>query len=386
MRITRLAEKTIPLRSSIRNAWIDFSEMTCSVVSITTDLRRGGRQVVGYGFNSNGRYGQPGLLRERFMPRLLAATEKDLLDPETGKLEPSRVHEVLMANEKPGGHGERSVAVGVLDMAIWDIAAKIEDIPLAVLLARRHDRLAAPRVPVYAAGGYYDRGKGLQALRAELEGYLARGFTEIKIKIGGVEIAQDLERIDLAIEVAGAPSRVAVDANGRLDLDSALAYARAIESLGLKWYEEPVDPLDYASLSAVAAVFRPPLATGENLFSVQDVRNLLRYGGLRSASDFLQMDPVLGYGLVEYERMLAAIDEFGWDRSQCVPHGGHLLNLHIAAGLGLGAIEVYPSVFEPFGGLGDDVSFESGVVDVGDAPGLGLERNSALFEILKALG
>lgn len=149
MRILDVRESTKPISSSIRNAYIDFTRMTTSLVAVVTDVIREGRRVVGYGFNSNGRYGQGGLIRERFVPRLLEADPKTLLDDAGTNLDPDRVWRTLMANEKPGGHGERSVAVGTIDMAIWDAVAKIAGQPLFRLLAGRHGVEPDPRVFVY---------------------------------------------------------------------------------------------------------------------------------------------------------------------------------------------------------------------------------------------
>src|SRR5215213_647308 len=182
MRIVDIVETTVPIKSEIRNAYIDFSQMTVSVVAIVTDVVRDGSKVVGYGFNSNGRYAAGGLLRERFIPRLQSADPREILDDEGTNLDPHRIWRVLMANEKPGGHGERSVAVGTLDMAVWDAVAKIAGMPLFRLLAARHGVEANPRVFVYAAGGYYYPGKHDAALRAEMRGYLARGYNVVKMK------------------------------------------------------------------------------------------------------------------------------------------------------------------------------------------------------------
>src|SRR3982750_3248028 len=146
MRIVAVEERTLPIASSIANAYIDFSQMTLSLVAVVTDVVRDGRRVVGYGFNSNGRYGQGGLIRERFAPRLLEADAASLLDASGDNLDPDRVWAAMMINEKPGGHGERSVAVGTLDMAVWDAVAKIAGKPLFRLLAERHGRDADPRV------------------------------------------------------------------------------------------------------------------------------------------------------------------------------------------------------------------------------------------------
>jgi len=155
VRIVDISEVTKPISSPIRNAYIDFSKMTTSLVAVVTDAVRDGKRVIGYGFNSNGRYGQGGLIRERFAPRLLEADPNKLLNEAGDNLDPDKVWSTLMANEKPGGHGERSVAVGTIDMAVWDAVAKIAGKPLFQLLAERHKRNADPRVFVYAAGGYY---------------------------------------------------------------------------------------------------------------------------------------------------------------------------------------------------------------------------------------
>src|SRR5512144_2264461 len=194
VRIVDVREITKPISSPIRNAYIDFTKMTTSLVAVVTDVVRDGKRVVGYGFNSNGRYGQGGLIRERFAPRLLEADPKSLCDASGDNLDPDKVWAAMMSNEKPGGHGERSVAVGTIDMAVWDAVAKISGKPLFRLLAERHKRSANPKVFVYAAGGYYYPGKDLSMLRAEMRGYLDRGYTVVKMKIGsGLDL--DLERI-----------------------------------------------------------------------------------------------------------------------------------------------------------------------------------------------
>jgi L-alanine-DL-glutamate epimerase-like enolase superfamily enzyme len=140
MRIVDVCEITKPIASPIRNAYIDFSRMTASLVAVVTDVKRDGRRVVGYGFNSNGRYGQGGLIRERFRDRILEAEPTSLLAETGNNLDPHRVWAAMMTNEKPGGHGERSVAVGTLDMAVWDATAKIAGKPLFRLLAERSGR------------------------------------------------------------------------------------------------------------------------------------------------------------------------------------------------------------------------------------------------------
>ncbi|MEO8080151.1 MAG: mandelate racemase/muconate lactonizing enzyme family protein, partial [Caldimonas sp.] len=339
MKIVDIRESTRPIRSSIRNAYIDFSKMSLSLVAVITDVVREGRPVIGYGFNSNGRYGQGALMRERFIPRLLEAAPETLLD-ERGTLDPHRVWATMMTNEKPGGHGERSVAVGTIDMAIWDAVAKIEDKPLYQLLAERHgDGQPKRDVFVYAAGGYYWPGQGIEGLEREMRSYLERGYAVVKMKIGGAPLAEDCARIEAVLRLLGPGQRLAVDANGRFDLATAVAYAKALSAYDLFWYEEAGDPLDYALQAELATHYQGPMATGENLFSMQDARNLVRYGGMRPDRDWLQFDCALSYGLVEYLRTLAMLKEHGWSPSRCVPHGGHQMSLAIAAGLHLGGNE-----------------------------------------------
>ncbi len=385
VRITDIREITKPISSPIRNAYIDFSKMTSSLVAVVTNVVRGGKPVVGYGFNSNGRYGQGGLIRERFAGRLLEADPKTLLDATGENLDPDRVWAALMTNEKPGGHGERSVAVGTIDMAVWDAVAKIAGKPLFRLLAERHGRQADPRVFVYAAGGYYYPGKDLAMLRAEMRGYLDRGYTVVKMKIGGASLDEDRRRIEAVLAEIGRDAQLAVDANGRFDLETAIAYAKMLRDYELFWYEEAGDPLDFQLQAALAEFYPGPMATGENLFSHQDARNLIRYGGMRPDRDWLQFDCALSYGLCEYLRTVAMLRAHGWSLSRCIPHGGHQMSLNIAAGLGLGGNESYPDLFQPYGGFPDKVRVENGHITMPELLGIGFEGKSDLYAEMKAL-
>lgn len=387
MRIVDIREKTVSIASPIANAYIDFSKMTCSVVAVVTDVIRDGKPVIGYGFNSNGRYGQGALMRDRFLARVLEADPESLIDKERNNLDPFAIWKALMTNEKPGGHGERSVAVGTIDMAVWDAVAKIEGKPLYRLLADRYrDGVADDKVWVYAAGGYYYSGKDQTKLKAEMQSYLDRGYDVVKMKIGAVPLAEDLRRIEAVLEVVGDGQRLAVDANGRFDLETGIAYAEAIKPYNLFWYEEVGDPLDYALQAELANHYELPMATGENLFSHQDARNLLRHGGMRPDRDYLQFDCALSYGLVEYLRTLDVIKELGWSTRRVVPHGGHQMSLNIAAGLHLGGNESYPDVFQPFGGFADGIRVENSYVGLPDIPGVGFEAKSALYAVMRGLG
>ncbi len=386
MRIVDIRETVVPIKSQIRNALIDFSEMTVSVLALVTDVVRDGKPVVGFGFNSNGRYAPSGLLRDRFIPRLKDTDSQALLNDAGDNLDPARVWDVLMRNEKPGGHGERSVAVGVMDMGVWDAVAKIAGVPLYRLLADRYRGGAVDaRVFVYAAGGYYYPGKDLTSLQNEMSGYLDLGYSVVKMKIGGAPLSEDLRRIEAVLKILKTPDQLAVDANGRFDLDTAIAYAHALAPYGLRWYEEPGDPLDYDLQAKLASHYPGPMATGENLFSLQDARNLIRHAGLRPDRDVLQFDCALSYGLVEYLRILDMLKEHGWSPARCIPHGGHQMSLNIAAGLGLGGNESYPGIFQPFGGFADGIPVEDSYVRLPEIPGIGFEAKNELFGVMKAL-
>ncbi len=390
MRILDIRERTVPLEGDVANAVIDFSGHTVSLVAIVSDQTRDGRPIIGFGFNSIGRHGQGGILRDRMIPRLHAADPSSLLAGDGRHFDAAAISSVAMRNEKPGGHGDRAGALGALELAVWDLNAKLDDEPAYRTIARSFGRSTRRRsTSVYAAGGYYaPAGSGSETeskrLREELAGYRALGFEAFKIKIGGAPLERDLARIEAALEEIGEASRLAVDANGRFDLARALEYARAIAPFGLRWFEEPGDPLDYQLNHAITEAHAGPIATGENLFSAIDVENLLRYGGMRPGRDIFQMDPGLAYGLTEYARMIESLEAHGFDRRHCFPHGGHLINLHVAVGLDLGGCEAYPGVFQPFGGYAAECDVGAGRVWPTDAPGFGLEQKPELRRIIAA--
>ncbi len=387
MKIVAIRDTMVPLSAPMRNADITFEAMTASAVAVVTDKIVNGRPLVGLGFDSIGRYGHGGLLRERFIPRLLAAKPEDYAAAAGNTIDPVRAWSVMMRNEKAGGHGERAGAVGVLDAALWDLAAKAEGKPLWRLLADRFNGgKAQARVPTYASGGHYrDGADEASAITAELAGYRALGYTHFKIKVGGAALDRDKARIEAALTVAGAGERLAVDGNGATDRAAAFALLGALAPYKLRWFEEPCDPLDYALLADVSAADFLPISTGENCFSAADTRNMLRYGGLRPARDRLQMDISLTYGVPEYLRIIALLEEAGWSRTRLVPHAGHLFSFHVVAGLGLGSHEAAPDRTLLFGGYPDGVAVEDGHIRPWDAPGTGFERKENLHRAFAPL-
>ncbi|OMB94176.1 enolase C-terminal domain-like protein [Mycobacterium colombiense] len=388
MRITAIVERAVALdggrRGGPANAVVNFAHHTVSLVAVITDVIRHGRPVVGVAFDSIGRFAQSGILRDRMIPRVLAASP-DALVGASGYVDPAAVLTCALTDEKPGGHGDRAAAAAALELACWDLNAKLRDEPAYATIARHAGREPAASVPVYAAGGYYYADGGVDSLRAEMRGYLDAGYDAVKMKIGAAALGEDLARIEAVVDIVGDGNRVAVDANGRFDRAEATRWAGALAPYGLRWYEEPGDPLDYALNRAVTDCYDGAVATGENLFSVPDATNLMRYGGMRPNHDVFQMDPGLSYGLTEYIRMLDVAASHGFDRRFAFPHGGHLINLHVAAGLGLGGCEAYPGVFAPFGGYPDACALSAGRISPTDAAGFGLEQKAGLAELIAEL-
>ncbi len=185
MQLTAIRERAVGLQGSAANAVVDFSGHTVSLVALVAV--RDGRQVVGVAFDSIGRFAQSGILRDRMIPRVLAAEPGSLLD-DAGRLSPTAVLACALRNEKPGGHGDRAAAAAALELACWDLLAKLDDEPAYATIARHFGTEPAASVPVYAAGGYYhpDTGRcGRDGLRAEMRGYLDLGYDAVKMKIGG---------------------------------------------------------------------------------------------------------------------------------------------------------------------------------------------------------
>ncbi|TCW86586.1 mandelate racemase [Burkholderia sp. SRS-46] len=384
MRITAIHEHAIPV-SRYADPAIPSGGLTTSVVAVVTDVVRDGRPVTGYGYASVGRFAQGGLIRERFAPRLLNAADAVLADDTGANLDPFRAWRAMMAGEKPGGHGERCVAVGTLDMAIWDAAAKIAHVPLQHFLADRLGRTATPRVRVYAGGGYRYPHDDLAHLSDEMRRIADLGYTHAKIKIGGNDLDDDRRRIDAAAARLSDSSHLAVDAMNTYDATTGPAAAAMLAPLGLWWFEDMCDPLDLPLHAGLAAHYAPPIAAGEALFSLAEAKLLDRYGGLRQDRDFLVFDPVHCYGLTGYLQIVDHFVSAGWRRDAFWPHGGHLFSLHVVSALGLGGAEVNPFAFHPFNGLADGATVDAGYATVPQAPGIGFELHAGAHNAFRAL-
>jgi L-alanine-DL-glutamate epimerase-like enolase superfamily enzyme len=368
MRIIELRERTVPIGSAMRNASIAFDAMTASALVMKTETH------TGYAFDSIGRYGKGALLRERFIPRLLDAAPDSLLDA-SGLIDPEACARAAMANEKPGGHGERPGAIGLIEAAAWDLRAKMQALPLWRSIAAYYGvRDAKPVIPVYASCGHF---RSDEDLEGELRAVRDAGYTLVKIKLAG-ELSVDVPRTGSA---AKSGLKLAVDVNGSLPPEAAERWFAELDAFKLTWIEEPAPPLDFELLRAYVGMTRTPVATGENLFSLDDARNLARYGGLRPERDFVQVDPLLSYGVGEYVRILRCFKS--WNSERFLPHAGHLFAAHCVAGLNLGMAEAAPDARAPYGGYWDGVAVREGRLAIPGLPGAGYEGKQNLFSILE---
>jgi L-alanine-DL-glutamate epimerase-like enolase superfamily enzyme len=326
-------------------------------------------------------------MRARFIPRLLKAEPKSLLNEAGDNLEPGKCVAVMMHNEKSGGHSERSIGIGTIEVAIWDAVAKIAGKPLHALLAERYNGGKVPaKCFVYVGGGWYAPGKGIPELCDEMKRHLDAGYTMVKMKVGGAPLDEDCRRIEAVKRILPKGAELAVDANSKFDLKEGLAYAKAMAPFALRWFEEPCDPLDFATLAEISDAYPHALSTGENLFSTQDVENLVRFGNLKPARrDVIQVDPPQAYGIAQYARTLSSLEKFQWPRTGHFPHGGNQMSLAIAAGFGLGGAESYPGVFGVFAGFADDAVIENGYISLSDRPGIGFEGQAALYDVMRDL-
>lgn len=205
----------------------------------------------------------------------------------------------------------------------------------------------------------------------------------MKIKAGGAVLGIDLRRIEAALGGIESKGRLALDLSCAFTGAAALDFAQAVKSYGLWWLEEPCDPLDYRGYhtGGQAGI---PLAFGENLFSAQEFDNCLAYADF-ACPVILQPDPPLAYGVCGILDVVAVADLHGLGRSAIYPHGGNMMSLQVAAGLGLAAVEAYPNQFGAFGGFSDEAVVAEGQVRLPAAPGIGFEEQRLLYPILAGL-
>lgn len=265
-------------------------------------------------------------------------------------------------NRKPVAKGEYIRAMGAVDIAIWDIIGKALGLPVyKVLGAYTH------KIRVYAAGGYYEEGKSVGDLVREMEGYVSEGFRAVKMKVGGESLAVDVERVKAVREALGPDIDILIDANNRWRAYEAIRFGRAVEQFQPYWFEEPVEPDDYAGCAEVREALDIPITAGENEFTRWGCRELLE----ARAADILNLDTVIAGGITEYRKIAAMAS--AW-HVPVAPHGNPFMAVQLLASTPNALImETYPGVESRFNPALPLFPVKDGYIVVPDKPGLGID-------------
>lgn len=274
-----------------------------------------------------------------------------------------------------GRRGLETRALSSIDMALWDIKGKVAGLPLYQLLGGyRRD------IPAYAAGGYYAPGKGLKELQAEMVDFVQRGARAVKMKVGAIEITEDVARVRAAREALGPSIKLMVDANCAYRAHDAISLARRIEDLDIFWFEEPVQPDDYDGFRRIAAASSITLATGENEYTKHGFRDLIA----TQAIGILQPDARYCGGVTEFMKIAALAQAHGLD---ICPHGEQLAHINLLAAIPNALmLEFYPHA--P-GSLEDSIFLHAarinpdGTVTVPEVPGLGCDPNEEVLRRIR---
>jgi L-alanine-DL-glutamate epimerase-like enolase superfamily enzyme len=385
VKIVSVRAKTCRIETQLYNARGSRTQSAVTLLAAVTDVVRSGRPVIGFSFSGTGFLPPTAQLQDRFSPRILALGDREL-DLEPAAFDPAAALAAITKGEKFGGDAERSTAVGTLEVAIWDAVAKIAGLPAYQLIAQKYGRDEIKhKIECYVGGGWYGPKKTTADLHDEVARYLELGYRTVKVKVGGLPVKDDLARLDMVLSQVGDPSRLAVDANSALGPDRRSAYAQALKGYNLRWFEEPAHPNDYQANADFIAEYGNPVATGENQFSLEELRNLVRYGGMRPGKDLLQWDIPHCYGVEMTSRIIAMLADYGWSVDSMFPHGGNQIALNACGAFGFGACEAYPDAFGAFSGYADNLKVQEGFISLGDWEGFGFEAQSELFAEMKAL-
>jgi L-alanine-DL-glutamate epimerase-like enolase superfamily enzyme len=220
------------------------------------------------------------------------------------------------------GHaGIATMAIAAVDVALWDLKAKLLGAPLATLLGAVRDR-----VPVYGSGGFTSYSPA--RLAEQLEGWVARGIRAVKMKIGA-RPEEDLERVHEARAAVGAETALMVDANGAFDRKQALRFADALATLDVRWFEEPVSSDDFEGLRLLRdrAPAAMDIAAGEYGYDLFYFRRMLAAG----AVDVLQADATRCGGITGFLKVAALCEAWNIPLSA---HTAPALHLHACCAVG----------------------------------------------------
>jgi L-alanine-DL-glutamate epimerase-like enolase superfamily enzyme len=272
-------------------------------------------------------------------------------------------------NRKPVAKGLFIEALGSVDMALWDIMGKVLNLPVYRILGAYKRR-----IPVYAAGGYYEEGKSIADLVKEMEGYVSEGFQAVKMKVGGSSFQDDVERVKAVREAIGPDVDLLIDANNKWTAYEAIRFGRAVEKYSLFWFEEPVEPDDFEGCAEVRQALDIPIVAGENEFTRYGCRDLI----VNKSADILNLDTVKAGGITEYRKIAALASAF---HIPVAPHGSPHMAVHLLAATPNALImETYPAVESQFNPALPLYPVQDGHITVPEAPGLGIDPDPALVE------
>lgn len=339
----------------LRNSTLDFTTQAAYVIEIQTS-----EGITGYALTANrGAYGGRELVEGPIRDALLGQ------DPRNIKQLWNRV---VSGWRKPVSAGSIVTAAAGVDIALWDILGKVADLPLVTLLGGSRDR-----VPVYAAGGYYAEGKGVDDLAAEMLRYLDLGYTSVKMKVGGASMAEDVERVGAVRAAVGPAIQLKIDANYAWSSAEAVRFAHRVAEFDVFWIEEPAHPSDHRGHRRIRDAVPMAVASGENLYGLFESRPFLEH----NAVDYLQVDANLAGGVTEWLRVAAAADA-----AHCVmaPHGEPLIHQHlVGAHPGSHAVEMYPELQAFLQQIAPVPQIVDGFLQIADVPGIGWEPEPGLL-------
>lgn len=278
-----------------------------------------------------------------------------------------RLWHAMWVPKLTGRRGLTTRAISTIDIALWDLKAKVAGMPLFRLLGGY-----AERVPTYIAGGYYEEGKGLPELAQEMVDNVELGARAVKMKVGAVSLAEDARRVRAVREAVGPDIKVMVDANCAYRAYQAIQFAKRIEEYDIFWFEEPVAPDDYEGHARLASQTSIPIATGENEYTRYGFRDLIAHG----AAAILNADAQVMGGVTDFMKVAALAQAHDLD---IAPHGDQNVHVHLVSAIANGLIvEYYRDSVDPMWRqmyrdtllLNDD-----GTLSPPERPGLGVELN-----------
>jgi len=272
-------------------------------------------------------------------------------------------------NRKPVAKGDYIRAMGGVDIAIWDIIGKALNMPVYQVLGAFTEKIR-----VYAAGGYYEEGKTIAGLVKEMESYVSEGFGAVKMKIGGESFNVDVERVAAVRKALGPGIDILIDANNRWNAYEAIRFGRAVEKYNPYWFEEPVEPDDFAGSAEVKRALDIPIVAGENEFTRWGTRDLLE----ADAVDILNLDTVVAGGITEYRKIAAMASAH---HIPVAPHGNPFMAVHLLASTPNTLImETYPAVESEYNLALPLFPVKGGYITVPDKPGLGIDPDPEIVK------